>query len=236
MSAGDALGRVRGRIAAACAACGRDPASVRLVAVSKTAAAAAIRRFAAAGQPAFAENRAQDYRDKQGALADLGLEWHFIGSIQTNKIKYFYKTAALVHSVDRRELIEAFAAWGRKSGRCCPFLLEVHISDEASKHGFAPGEVLGEVRALAGRDDLDCRGLMGMAPFVDDPAVVRAAFAKLGALFRASREVSGPGYRAQELSMGMSDDFPLAIAEGATLVRIGRALFAAEDAPEGDGR
>lgn len=220
------IAAVRARIAQACAACGRDPDTVRLVAVSKTVGPAVIRAFHRAGQVIFGENRAQDLRDKARALADLpDLRWHFIGTIQTNKVKYLYPIAELVHSVDRPEVVEAMAEFGRKTGRLCPFLLEFHISDEPSKHGFAPEEAEAVIRGVAARSDVRAVGLMGMAPFVADPGPVRAAFARLRAVFEASRAWEGPGYRATELSMGMSDDFPLAIEAGATLVRIGRAVF-----------
>ncbi len=220
------LAAVRARIEQATRDCQRRPEEVRLVAVSKTVDASTIRQYHAAGQRDFAENRAQSFRDKAAALADLAdLRWHFIGNIQTNKIKYFYPHACLVHSVDRPEVIEAMADWGRRTGRQCPFLLEVHIADETSKHGFAPEQLLDVIQSIATRTDVQVVGLMGMAPFVDDAGVVRHAFVRLRRLFEASRKLVGPGYQARELSMGMTDDFPLAIAEGATIVRIGRAVF-----------
>jgi len=220
------LQAVLDRIAAAAGRSGRPAQAVTLVAVTKTVEPAVMADLHRAGQAVFGENRPQALRDKSKALAPLPIRWHMIGTLQSNKIKYVYPLVEMIHSVDRRDLLEEFPRWAEKTGRVCPCLLEVHISDEETKQGLAPEEVLGVIEACRERPGLDIRGLMGMAPFVDDPAVVRGAFRKLAGLFQASRALEGPSYHARELSMGMSDDFEIAIEEGATIVRVGRALFA----------
>lgn len=204
---------------------GRISGSVSLVAVSKAVDAAAITRMHEAGQRIFAENRAQSLRDKTRLLEQLPLEWHFVGPLQSNKIKYVYPVASLVHSIDRVALIEQFISWYEKSGKKCPILLQVHISGEEAKQGFACDEVLEVIRKYQNHPALDIRGLMGMAAYVDDEEVVRASFKKLAQLLEKSRELEGTAYKAKELSMGMSGDFQIAIEEGATLVRIGTILF-----------
>ncbi len=207
-------------------ASGRDPSEIRLVAVSKTVDSNRIREMHGLGQIDFAENRAQVLRDKARELADLKICWHFIGPLQTNKIKYIYPVAGLVHSIDRRELLEEFSAWHCKTGRKCPILLQVHISREAAKQGFACDEILEVIREYRESRDLDMRGMMGMAPLDADEETTRACFHELAGLFAASRDLSGPAWHPEALSMGMSGDYHLAIAEGATMVRIGTALFA----------
>ncbi len=219
------LERVRGSIADAARRAGRDPASVRLVAVTKTVGPSEIMALVDAGQNTIAEGRPQAFRDKTRELAGKGIRWHFLGSLQTNKVKYVYPEAELVHSVDRPELVEEFAKWAGKTGRKCPFLLEVHISGEETKQGFSPEEILPFIESVRNRPDLDIRGLMGMAPFVEDQARIRSSFKLLRRLFDESRRLAGGAYDPVELSMGMTDDYPIAIEEGATLVRIGRALF-----------
>jgi len=205
---------------------GRTPGSAKLVAVSKTVDEAAIKEMFAAGQQIFAEGRPQVLRDKAKNLVDIALHWHFIGPLQSNKIKYVYTVAELVHSIDRAELLEHFAEFARKTGRKCPCLLEVHISDEETKQGFAPEEVLEVIEKFREHPDLDIVGMMGMAPFVGEEQVIRSCFRKLAELFKRSRELEGSAYHARELSMGMSNDFEIAVEEGATLVRVGTALFA----------
>lgn len=219
------MSEIRNRMTAAAERVGRKPESVTLVAVTKTVEEPAMRELFAAGQTRFAENRPQCLRDKSRAMSDLAIRWHMIGTLQSNKIKYVYPLAELVHSIDRRELLDEFAAWSAKTNRICPCLLEVHISDEESKHGFGVEDVLEVIREYRERPGLAIRGLMGMAPFTDDQEKVRAAFRTLRGLFDKSRELAGPSYEARELSMGMSDDFEIAIEEGATIVRVGRALF-----------
>ncbi len=226
LSCRENLEKVLNAIRAAEAKAGRPTGSVRLVAVSKTVDEPIIREMFAAGQVVFGENRPQMLRDKARSMADLGIHWHFIGPLQSNKIKYVFPVAEMVHSIDREELLLDFAAFAVKTGRKCPCLLEVHISDEESKQGFAAEQVLDVIRKFRNHEHLDIQGMMGMAPFTDDESLIRRSFSRLGALFSASKDLEGSAYHARELSMGMSNDFVIAIEEGATLVRVGSALFA----------
>jgi hypothetical protein len=221
----DRYSKIRKRIADKAAQCGRAESEIKLIAVSKTVEAPAIKVLAEAGHGDFAENRAQVLRDKNRILTGNAISWHFIGPLQTNKIKYVYPVASLVHSIDRVELIEEFIKWAEKTGRKCPILLEVHVSSEESKQGFDVDDVLDVISKYKDNEWLDIRGLMGMAPFVNDDLLVRDAFRKLRFLFEKSRDLEGVAYRAKDLSMGITNDFEIAIEEGATMLRIGSAIF-----------
>jgi pyridoxal phosphate enzyme (YggS family) len=191
------------------------PEGVGLVAVSKSHPAAAIREAFAAGQRDFGENYVQEWREKADALADLpGLVWHFVGSLQTNKVKHLAARVGLIHTVDREELGREIARRWEKAGARARVLVEVNLGGEASKGGCAAGQVPALVEALRGLPSLDVAGLTAIPPPEDDP---RPHFAAL----RALRDRLG----LRELSMGMSGDYPVAIEEGATLVRIGTAIF-----------
>ena len=191
------------------------PEGVGLVAVSKSHPAAAIREAFAAGQRDFGENYVQEWREKADALADLpGLVWHFVGSLQTNKVKYLAARVGHIHTVDREELGREIARRWEKAGARARVLVEVNLGGEASKGGCAAGQVPALVEALRRLPSLDVAGLTAIPPPEDDP---RPHFAAL----RALRDRLG----LRELSMGMSGDYPVAIEEGATLVRIGTAIF-----------
>ena len=217
-----ALAEVRDRIERAALACGRPADCVKLVAVSKTKPPEAIREAYAAGQRAFGENYAQELATKAEALADLPeLEWHFIGHVQTNKAKLVARYAHVVHAVDSvvvaRELGKRVAAAGRPP---LAVLIEVNVSGEAQKHGASAsdiGEVMDAVRADA---NLVLRGLMTMPPF-GDPEAARRTFGTLASL----RSLHGGESALPEISMGMSGDFEIAIGCGATMVRVGTAIF-----------
>lgn len=226
------LDRIRSRIKSAAEGCGRRPEDVRLIAVTKSVGVETIRLLLQSGQRLMAESRPQALRDRANLLAGKQIGWHFIGPLQTNKVKYVYPIAEMVHSIDREELIDEFGRWAQKTGRKTPFLLEVHISPEPTKQGIDPKHVLKLIERVRNRPDLDIRGLMGMAPYVDDRNVIRASFRQLAGLLAESRALEGAAYKACELSMGMSDDFDIAIEEGATMVRIGTALFDEGDVGE----
>lgn len=219
------LAAIHDRIATACARCGRDPATVRLLAVSKTVAAERIAEAAAAGQQRFGENYVQEFVAKAAQLPAT-LEWHFIGALQSNKVKYLAGKVALIHSVDRFSLAQEIdRQWG-KLGLQAEILLEVNLGDETSKAGSSSGEVLALATAISRLPHLRLRGLMVLPPFLDDPEAVRPYFRRLREL---SLEVNRalPMVELAELSMGMSHDFEVAIEEGATLIRVGTALFGA---------
>ncbi|MCB1746269.1 MAG: YggS family pyridoxal phosphate-dependent enzyme [Gammaproteobacteria bacterium] len=213
------LAAVETAIAEAARRHGRDAAAVRLVAVSKRQPAAALRAAHAAGQRRFGENYLQEAQAKQEALADLDLEWHFIGVIQGNKTAAIAERFDWVHTVDRARIATRLNDQ-RPAGRApLKVLLQVNISGEASKGGVLPAELPALVAQVRGLPQLDLRGLMALPAPHADPAAQRAAFA---AVARLAREC-GPGL--DELSIGTSDDFASAIAEGATLVRLGTAVF-----------
>lgn len=220
MSIAERLHGIRSRIDAACRAAGRDPSSVRLVAVSKTKPAAMIREAYAAGQRDFGENYAQELRNKAAELGDLSeLRWHFIGHLQRNKVKYVAGAGAeIVHAVDSVKLGKEIAK--RHPGSAV--LVEVNIGSESSKHGVQADQALALATELQALEGLTCAGLMCIPP----PGSGAASFASLQALFETGK---ARGLPFTELSMGMSGDFEQAIAHGATLVRVGTAIFGARN-------
>jgi pyridoxal phosphate enzyme (YggS family) len=217
------IAKVRARIREAAQACGRDPEQVRLLAVSKTHPAAAIRAAYACGQVDFGENYLQEALAKQQELADLPLRWHFIGPIQSNKTRAIATHFDWVHSVDRLKIAQRLAEQRPEELPPLNICLQVNVSGEASKSGCAPEELPALAEAAAQLPRLKLRGLMAIPEPTDDVAAQRAAFARL-------RELqAGRPYELDTLSMGMSHDLESAIAEGATWVRIGTAVFGARD-------
>lgn len=219
----DALAQVQDRIRRASEAASHDPSSVRLVAVSKTNPASAIREAYAAGQRDFGENYAQELAQKAAELADLSdLRWHFIGHLQSNKARVVAPAAHLVHTVDSAALAKELDRRVEKSAReSLDVLVEVNVGGEAQKHGVTPaalGEIIDAVRATK---TLRLRGLMTMPPH--DLEGARHAFEALASL----QATHGGKAKLPELSMGMSDDLEVAVACGATLVRVGTAIFGA---------
>lgn len=209
------LASVRDAIAAACKKAGRDPSTVRLVAVSKFHPPEAIREAWEAGQRDFGENYAQHLRDKMAALSDLQpIRWHAIGHLQTNKARYV-AGKALVHTLDRIELAEELV---RRAGGPVECLVEVNVADEPQKSGVSPRDLPERLEELRRVEGIVLRGLMCIPPAAEDPEASRPWFRRL----RALRDELLPG---GELSMGMSHDFAVAIEEGATMVRIGTAIF-----------
>jgi len=219
----DGLAQVRARIAAAERAAGRAPGSVRLLAVSKKMTADDVRAALAAGQRAFGENYAQELRDKRAALAaePHPPEWHYIGPLQSNKVKYVAGQVALVHTVDSAALLEAIEARGVP--QAC--LVQVNVAAEERKHGVAPGDLPALLDRFGALAHVGCEGLMVIPPMSDDPEAARPHFAALRRLRDAERAHARPHVDLAHLSMGMSHDLEVAIAEGATLVRVGTAIF-----------
>jgi pyridoxal phosphate enzyme (YggS family) len=218
------LRAVRERIERACRRSGRDPGDVTLVAVSKRKPADLIRRAYDAGQRDFGENYAQDLLAKAEALADLdGIRWHFIGPLQRNKVKLVIGRAALLHSIDSTSQIEALQ---RRVARDLPdlrqeLLIQLNLSAEATKAGIDHQQFLSLLRACEAAQNLRCVGLMTMPPAVDDPTANAPYFAALARL----RDELAPRYPLPHLSMGMTQDFEVAIAHGATILRVGTAIF-----------
>jgi pyridoxal phosphate enzyme (YggS family) len=220
----DALAAVRARIDRAATAASRDPATVRLVAVSKTKPALAIREAYAAGHRDFGENYAQELAEKALELADLeGLRWHFIGHLQSNKAKLVAPVAHLVHAVDSTSLVRELAkrTTATEGRPKLSVLVEVNVGGEAQKHGTTPADLPELLDAIDAEPALTLAGLMTMPPH--DLEDARRAFEGLAKL----REQHGGASRLPELSMGMSDDLEIAVACGATMVRVGTAIFGA---------
>lgn len=216
------LQAVRDAMAAAATEAGRAPDGISLLAVSKTFAPEAIREAYQAGQTRFAESYVQEALHKIAALHDLPLEWHYIGPIQSNKTRAIAEHFAWVHSVDRLKIAERLS--GQRPAHLPPLqvCLQVNISGEASKSGVSPGETAQLAMAIAQLPHLSLRGLMAVPEPGDDVAAQRAAFARLRGLFE---QLNRQGLQLDTLSMGMSHDFAAAIAEGATMVRVGSAIF-----------
>jgi hypothetical protein len=212
------LGSVLGRVAVAAGRAGRDPAAVKLVAVTKGRSLDQLGSLRESGCVVWGENRAQELSTK-AAEAGVGIEWHFIGHLQTNKVRLVRPVVSLLHSMDR---IELATAWIKGPGLPPPVLVQVNLTDDPTRQGFDPAatvEAALEAEALG----LTVRGLMGMAPQVSDPEEARPPFRRLAELGAELRSLLPT---ATELSMGMTDDFEVAVEEGATMIRVGRAIFA----------
>jgi pyridoxal phosphate enzyme (YggS family) len=215
---------IRERIRRAAERAGRTPAGVRLVAVSKTLPAEAVSAAREAGQGLFGENYVQEFLDKSRQLPG-DIEWHFIGSLQSNKVKYIAGLVSVVHSVDRISLAREIDRQWEKTGTACDILLQVNISGEETKSGTTAAGVIELAREAASLPHLRIRGLMTMPPFFDEPERARPYFRELRRLAGVIDAQKIVGVSMGELSMGMSGDFEVAIEEGATLVRVGSAIF-----------
>lgn len=225
----DNLRRIHAGIAAACEPAGRDPADVRLLPVSKTVDEARLRAAHAAGCRWLGENKVQEARRKWQALSDLSeLRWSIIGHLQTNKARDVARFADEFQALDSVRVAEALERHLQTEGRGLDVFVQVNTSGEDSKFGLAPDAVPAFVRELRAYPALRLRGLMTLAVFSSDAAAVRACFRRLRELRDAIADVTD----ARELSMGMSGDYALAIAEGATVVRIGQAIFGTRPTPD----
>jgi hypothetical protein len=213
------------RIRAAETAAGRSAGEVRLVAVSKTFPAAAVREAIDAGVSDIGENYIQESREKFEALQGTGVSWHFIGHLQTNKAKQAVRMFDLIHTVDSYRLALELDRWARKIHKVQGVLIQVNVAGEATKSGVAPEEALPLIRRAAALENLAVKGLMTMPPFFNAPEMVRPFFAALRRLRDAIEAEQVANINMKELSMGMTGDFEAAVSEGATLVRIGTALF-----------
>ena len=204
------------------------PEGVTLVAVSKTHPAAAIREAYDAGQRIFGESRPQELREKYEALP-RDIEWHMIGHLQTNKVKYIAPFVALIHSVDSARLAEAIQKEAAKCGRVIDILLEIHVAREETKSGWAFDELEAWIATspFAALPDVRVRGVMGIATNTDDEAVIRSDFERLKRCFEELKPAFGETF--DTLSMGMSHDFRLAVACGSTMVRVGSLIFGERD-------
>ncbi|MFN2488234.1 MAG: YggS family pyridoxal phosphate-dependent enzyme [Actinomycetota bacterium] len=213
--------QVRERIVRAAQRAGRSPSDVSLIAVSKSFSVDVVMQAVDAGITELGENRAQELREKAALIEDRA-RWHFIGHLQSNKVRHVVGVAALVHSVDSVSLAEAIARRARSSDMAQPVLIEVNVAGEARKHGVAPSEAEALARNVAALEGIELRGLMTMPPWPDDPEESRPHFRSLAEL---RIEIARVVPEATELSMGMTRDFEVAVEEGATLVRVGEAIF-----------
>ncbi|HXG37202.1 MAG TPA: YggS family pyridoxal phosphate-dependent enzyme [Bacteroidota bacterium] len=216
---------VRRKIREACFRCGRKPEEVLLVGVSKTFSPEHIREAMAAGLRDFGESYAQELREKREQLREEDIRWHFIGHLQTNKVKYLTDFVYLIHSVDNIRVAEEINKRAEKAGRKVNILLEVCTTTEATKYGIMPDKTVELARQISKLPWISVQGLMTMGPFSDDPNDSRPSFRQLAELRKQIEQEGIPGITMQHLSMGMTHDFEVAIEEGATMVRIGTAIF-----------
>jgi pyridoxal phosphate enzyme (YggS family) len=218
------LQRVRERMAQAAQRSGRDPADVQLVAVSKTKSVEQIREALAAGVSALGENYVQELLAKRERVAD-DVEWHFVGHLQRNKAKYLAPFCALIHGVDSRRLAAEISKRAEQNDRTQPCLIEVKLSEEETKFGLSGESVLSLAQEMLSLPRLELRGLMVMPPYSDDPEASRPYFVRMRELQQQLADQGIPADNCRELSMGMTQDFEVAIGEGATIVRVGTAIF-----------
>jgi PLP dependent protein len=217
------LATVLNRISARAQACGRDPQSVQMVAATKTQPVSRVRQAVEAGVDIVGENYIQEAQEKFAILSGSSIRWHFIGHLQSNKAKYAVRLFELIHSVDSVKLAAEIDKHARKAGKTQQVLVQVNISQELSKSGVARERTLELVRAISGCSNIRVQGLMAMPPYFDAPERARPYFAALRKL--RDRLQQDLGIPLKDLSMGMTGDFEVAIEEGATLVRIGTAIF-----------
>lgn len=215
---------VEKRVAAACDRAGRSREEVTLIAVSKTKPVEMVRDLMDIGVKDFGENHAQEVVAKTEAITEP-LNWHFIGHLQRNKVKYVVGRACLIHSVSSLRLAEEIQKEALKKNLVMPVLIEVNIADEETKSGISEEEALALVREVSELPNLKIRGLMAIAPPVDDPEENRGYFRQMRELRDTIEAMKLPGVEMTELSMGMTGDFEVAIEEGATMVRVGTAIF-----------
>lgn len=222
------LKKVEDKIAESCIKCGRNRSEIRLIAVSKTQPIEVIREAINTGIKDFGENKAQELRDKSELFTE-NFNWHFIGHLQTNKIKYVIKSAEFIHTVDSVKLADEINRKSKEINKNQKVLLEIKTSDEATKFGLADEkEIFETAQFCKNSSNLDLVGLMTMAPYTDDENVIRNCFIELR---RLKEKLNKNGFALSELSMGMTNDYTIAIEEGATMLRIGTAIFG--DRPTG---
>ncbi|BAF60009.1 MAG: YggS family pyridoxal phosphate-dependent enzyme [Pelotomaculum sp.] len=222
MSVLENLNRVRRRIDAAAGRAGRNPEEIKLVAVTKTVAVETIREVLSGGVCCLGESRVQEFLQKYGQLP-AGVEWHFIGHLQTNKVKKIIGKVSLIHSLDRWSLAEALSRAACEAGTAARVLVQVNIAGEKTKYGLLPSETPQFVAEAARLPGLEVMGLMTIAPWCENAEEVRPVFRQLKEL--AGKLTGLEGVKMDYLSMGMSGDFEVAVEEGANIVRVGSAIF-----------
>ncbi|MBD8916328.1 MAG: YggS family pyridoxal phosphate-dependent enzyme [Lachnospiraceae bacterium] len=222
------LAEVQSRVEQACKRAGRDVAEVTLIAVSKTKPVTDLQEIYNAGVRDFGENKVQEMCDKMEKMPK-DINWHMIGHLQRNKVKYIVGNVALIHSVDSYRLAEEINIQAKKKGIVVPILVEVNIADETTKFGVSKEDAMELVRQIASLDALSIKGLMTIAPYVVDPEENRAYFRKIKELSVDIDNQNIDNVSMDILSMGMTGDFEVAIEEGATMVRVGTGIFGKRD-------
>jgi pyridoxal phosphate enzyme (YggS family) len=222
--------QIRQRVAAAARRAGRNPEDVTIIAVSKTRTVEEIREVLEAGLVNLGENRVQELKEKWPAIGGSAT-WHLIGSLQTNKAKQALDMADLIHSLDRDSLADELNRLAERRGAPCNVLVEVNVSGEESKHGVAPADLPLLLRKISDGGYVQVQGLMTMAPLDTSAEAARPHFQRLRELAAEIRQLNLPRISMEQLSMGMSGDFEVAVEEGATLVRVGTAIFGARNQP-----
>ena len=219
------LARIRDQVAAAAKRSGRPEDEIQMVAVTKYAPIDVTRQLVEAGCSVLGESRPQQLWEKADALSELDVHWHMIGHLQRNKLRRTLPAVHLLHSIDSLRLLDAVHAWAVDAQQTVRILIEVNVSGDAEKHGFQPPEAAEALRKTVDMDFVDLRGLMGMASRKGDESIARRNFRDLRQLRDGWMKEIPNCPDLQELSMGMSRDFPIAIEEGATLIRVGSTLF-----------
>lgn len=223
------LKKVRKRIERAARKTGRQLSDIELVVVTKNVPVNMIKQAIAAGVNTIGENKAQELLDKYDQIGDE-VDWHFVGHLQRNKVKNIIGLVSLIQSLDSLRLAEEIETQAAKIGKVQHVLVEVNIGEEASKFGLAPADLIGFITDVSKRFKfIRIKGLMSMAPLFEDPEEVRPLFTTMKSLFEQSKTLDLTGVEMDILSMGMSNDFEVAIEEGATMVRIGTAIFQKSD-------
>ncbi len=222
---GENIASIRRRVSDKCAEIGRDPSEVTLVAVSKTFPASAVAEALDAGIADIGENYVQELLEKREALSGRNLRWHFIGHLQSNKVKYVAGWIHLVHAVENVGLAREIDKRARQFNRTIDLLVEVNTTGEQTKFGLQPGATVEFVKRLAELENVRVAGLMTIGPFLPDPEGSRPMFRTLRLLKEGISRINQSNVQMQHLSMGMTGDYEVAIEEGATLIRIGTAIF-----------
>ena len=223
MSIAENLTSIQAKIAEAEKAAGRAPGSVKLIAVSKTKPVSMVQEAYQAGQIDFGENRDREMRDKHEELSDVN--WHMIGNFQRSNIKHFISFVHLIHSISSEKLLRAVNKEASKHQRIVDCLLQLHISGETAKSGLEESEARQLLQEMDTFPHIRIKGLMGMATFTHDEDLIRSQFRSLREAQAAFQSIQHPRIQLEELSMGMSGDYHIAIQEGATMIRIGSAIF-----------
>lgn len=219
------LTSIQQKIEQICTSSGRDPNEISLVAVSKTKPNEDILEALAAGQLHFGENRMKELEDKMASIDNPDVVWHFIGNLQTNKIKYIADRVNWIHSVEKAKYLKEINKRAGKANRVVNALIQVNISDEKQKGGCKPDDLAAILQSAQNYEHVKVKGLMGMAAFVDDPEEIRDEFRLLKKLFDSHQSYNKGSVQLEHISMGMTNDFKVAIEEGATMLRIGSAIF-----------